>query len=145
MKIILYKNNSENNKIGKNLTLIREINGTLREQTSIMSPNFEVVGNDVLNSNYCYIPNFKRFYFITDIESVKNDLWNIKMKVDVLESFKNEIGNNTATLSRQEQLYNLYLKDDKLQFTSDTFTLYKEFPNNPFNESQGDFLLLTNG
>lgn len=144
MKIILYRNNSENNKIDKNLTLIREINGTLREETSIMNPIFEILGNDVLNANYCYIQDFKRFYFITDIESVKNGLWSINCKVDVLDSFKNEIKNNNALIARQENLFNLYLKDDRLNFTSDTFTTYKEFPNNPFGDA-GDFLILTNG
>ena len=143
MQIILYRNNSENNKIGKSLTQLNTVNGTLRDRTSILTPTLEINSNSVINANYCYIPDFGRYYFITDIESVKRELWGVSMKVDVLETYKQQIYNNEAILSRQENLYNLYLKDDYLNFTSDTFTLYKEFPNNNFKNDT--FILMTNG
>lgn len=143
MKIVLYRNESENNKVGKSLVELASVNGTLRERTSILNPTIEINNNNVINANYAYIPEFKRYYFITDIESVRNGLWGVSMKVDVLESYKQQIYENEAILARQENLYNLYLKDDYLNFTSDTFTLYKEFPNNNF--SNDTFILMTNG
>lgn len=143
MKIVLYRNESENNKVGKSLVELSSVNGTLREKTSILNPTIEINNNNVINANYAYIPEFKRYYFITDIESVRNGLWGVTMKVDVLESYKQQIYGNEAILARQENLYNLYLKDEYLNFTSDTFTLYKEFPNNNF--SHDTFILMTNG
>lgn len=144
MQIILYRNNSENNKIGKSLTQLNTINGTLRDRTSILNPSIEVNSTNVINANYCYIPDFGRYYFITDIESVKRELWAITLKVDVLETYKQQIYNNGGVIERQENLYNLYLKDDNLKFTSDTFTLTKEFPNNN-NFNKDNYILMTSG
>lgn len=145
MQVILYRNNSENNKIGKSLTQLTSVDGTLRERTSILNPTLEINDNNVINANYAYIPDFRRFYYITDIESVKRELWGVSMKVDVLESFKSEIGNNEALIGRQQYNYNLYLKDDLLKFSSETFTLTKEFPLNPLQNGNGCFLVMTNG
>lgn len=144
MQVILFRNNSENNKIGKSLTQLTSVDGTLRERTSILNPTIELNDNNVINANYAYIPDFKRFYFITDIESVKRELWGVSMKVDVLETYKQQIYNNGGVIERQENIYNLYLKDDNLKFTSDTFTLTKEFPNNN-NFNYDNYILMTNG
>lgn len=144
MELILYQNNSEKNKIGKNLTTIRTIVGTLRQQTSIVNPTIEVVDSSVILANYAYIPEFDRYYFINDIESVRNNLWSVSMKVDVLESYKSEIKENTALITRQENLYNLYLNDERMKFTSDTFTLFRDFPIQNFN-GNGEFCILTCG
>ena len=39
MKIILYNNFSENNKLDKNIVKIIELNGTLREASSLINPS----------------------------------------------------------------------------------------------------------
>lgn len=143
MQLNLYRNNSEPNKVGKSLTSLLSLNGTLREQTSIINPTITIETSGPILANYAYIPQFQRYYFITDIESVKEGLWSISMRCDVLESFKNQIGENEAILARQEKLFNLYLKDDLATFSSESFTLYKEFPKNAF--TGGFYCLITNG
>lgn len=144
MNITLYRNSSESNKVNKTITQILSVDGSLKDETSILNPTFIVNNVGVINANYCYIPQFNRYYFITDITSYRNNLWQISCKVDVLMTYKSQILENTATLSRQENLHNLYLKDDLSKFESDTFTLYQDFPTQNFNGS-GDFLILTTG
>lgn len=143
MQVLLYSNKSENNKIGKDISLLNTLEGTIREQTSIINPTIEMNANDVPLCNYAYIPSFGRYYFITNIESVRKNLWAITMKCDVLETYKQQIWNNEGVVGRQENLYNLYLRDDMLKFSSETFTLYKKFPNSHFDSD--NFLLLTCG
>lgn len=143
MTINLYVNNSENNKVGKNLTSKGTITGTLRNDCSIIAPSIDITSNLALTSNYCYIPEFNRYYFINDVTSIRNGLFNINCKVDVLESFKSQIYENDCVLARQENLCNLYLKDDLSKFTSDTFTLFKNFPTQPING--GAYVLITTG
>lgn len=129
----LFVNNSENNKVGKNITSITTVTGVLKNSCSIITPTIEINISNVPMVNYAYIPQFGRYYFITDITSTVNGLWSISLKCDVLESFKRNIYENTAILARQQYLFNLYLHDDNLMLSSDTFTLFKDFPNTPNN------------
>ena len=142
MTITLYTNSSEQNKIGKALSSATPVSGTLREETSILSPTVEIAAASI-SSNYAYIADFGRYYFITDIVSVRNGLWRVSMKCDVLETYKSQIYENNCVLARQENLFNLYLKDDMSKFTSDTFTLFKNFPQQPI--TGGSYILVTTG
>ena len=67
--------------------------GRLRDNSSIINPiiSFQEINGNI-DRNYAYIPEFNRYYFVTDW--VYNPpLWVAHMKVDVLASYKTEIGN----------------------------------------------------
>ena len=68
-----------------------------------------------LGINYAYIPELKRYYFITDIVAVNDTLWELTMHCDVLMSFKDEIYNVDGYVSRNEFSYNKDLVDGQLQ------------------------------
>ena len=70
------------------------------------------INNYVLSANYVYIPDFNRYYFINDITSVRQNLWRLSLHVDVLMSYKKEIKNTKAFISRNEFIYNDKLVDD---------------------------------
>lgn len=70
----------------------------------------------VLSANYAYIEEFERYYFINNITSFRNNLWIITMHVDVICSYKKQILNTYALVSRNEFLYNELLVDDTLSF-----------------------------
>lgn len=76
--------------------------GTLREETSVISPVILMELENPSGYNYAYIPEFGRYYFISDMVSVRKGLWRISMKVDVLESFKNYILDLGVILSDSE-------------------------------------------
>ena len=85
MKINLYYNSSESNKIGKSLNKAIEFNGYLRDESRVVNPVITVKAKNLSSYNYCYIPEFNRYYFIDELVSVKNDLWRVSLHVDVLE------------------------------------------------------------
>lgn len=113
MTLTLYYNESENNALNKTLTQITSLTGTLREESSIIDPVILISGNDenIPFINYAYIPEFHRYYFITNIESVRKDLWRIHMHVDVLYTYRNAIKANSAIIERNENMYDLQLND----------------------------------
>lgn len=78
--------------------------GTLREETSVISPVVLMELENPSGYNYAYIPEFSRYYFISDMVSVRKGLWRISMKVDVLESFKNYILDLGVILSDSENM-----------------------------------------
>lgn len=131
MNIILYVNNSEKNKIGKSLTQIDSFSGTLRENCDVLNPSitFDVDISQVINANYMYIPDFNRYYFVTDIEILNNRLIRISGGVDVLETYKTQILLQTGVIYRQENQWNLYLDDGFFKTYQPTNTVLKEFPN----------------
>lgn len=144
MDIILYVNNSEKNKIGKNLTNEFSLSGTLRDATDIINPIILVELNEIANYNYCYIPNFKRYYFITDITVIRTGLYAISLSVDVLESFKSDIKNLSVILLNTENVgLNNYLPSQVFRNNVKSKTDILNFPNG-LNDS-GEFILITAG
>ena len=133
MQIKLYKNLSEVNTIGKTLTEESERTGTLKEGCSVLSPSVVLTGENLSGYNYAYIPQFSRYYFIKEITSVKSGLWEISMRVDVLESYKDSIKTNTAILKRQEKIWDMYINDEKFKAESTNKTATIMFPQNHFN------------
>lgn len=112
----LFNNTSENNRVDKTdyLTNATKIDMYILKPSSIVNPIIELEYNNIFNFNYCYIPKFNRYYFISDVTSLRNNLWQITLKCDVLMSFKNQILGNSAMISRQEYNNNPYLVDEKI-------------------------------
>lgn len=148
MIIELYKNSSDNKVVSKELTNKIEMNGVLRESTSLISPsllisldnttlanvvehnNIQVLNDDLVNvmyqikngileSNYIYIPDFNRYYYINNIISVRQDMFRIDCQVDVLMSYQKEIRNTKAFVMRNEFEYDPLVKDDEVTYYYD--------------------------
>lgn len=130
MTITLYSNTSDKIKIDKNLTQYIQLTGTLKNETSVIDPVILLEGD--LSSykicNYCYIAEFKRFYFINNIKSIRNGLFEISCHVDVLSTYKASIRQNKAIIRRQQDLWNLYLNDGSFRVYQNPIVMTKEFP-----------------
>lgn len=144
MNIILYVNNSEKNKIGKTLTNDFSLSGTLRDATNIINPVILIEISEIDNYNYCYINNFNRYYFITDITVIRTGLFAISLMVDVLESFKTDIKNlSVILLNTQNVGSSNYLPSPVFRNNVKSKTDILNFPNG-LNDS-GEFILITAG
>lgn len=144
MNITLYVNNSEKNKIGKNLTNDFSLSGTLRDATNIINPVILIELNEIGNYNYCYIPDFNRYYFITDITVIRTGLFAISLMVDVLESFQTSIKNlSVILLNTQNVGANNYLPSQVFRNNVKAKTDIIKFPSG-LNDS-GEFILITAG
>lgn len=144
MNITLYINNSEKNKIGKNLTNDFSLSGALRDATNIINPVILIELNEIGNYNYCYIPDFNRYYFITDITVIRTGLFAISLMVDVLESFKSDIKNlSVILLNTQNVGSSNYLPSPVFRNNVKSKTDILNFPNG-LNDS-GEFILITAG
>lgn len=129
MNIILYTNLSDKNVVDKMLYEHETISGTLREDCSIINPVLSVEGLtpvQIKEVNYAYIPDFGRYYFINNI-TLKGKLYEISMHVDVLMSFKDSIRDNEAVISRQQNTYNLYLRDGVFKCEAGNIIQIKQF------------------
>lgn len=84
---------------------------TLIDDTSLMNPIFKLeIGSNPIGKNYCYVPDFDRYYFISNIRSYQN-FWYIECKCDVLASYRNTIGAQTHYVIRAASEYDEYITD----------------------------------
>lgn len=147
MSITFYRNNSDNNVMDKNISEIGSINGTFRENCSIIDPVFTIEDFGSFNpatANYCYISSFGRYYYINNIVVISNKIYEVHCHVDVLMSFKSGIRANSAVISRQENKSNanLYLQDGAFkQLSNPNYNIIK-FPNGFGNQH---FILVVAG
>lgn len=90
MIITLYNNSSEPNKISKHLTPINiALSGSLRNESEVVNPVVLVEGDisALQNANYARIESFGRYYYITDMKSIRNTIVELHLHTDVLMSF----------------------------------------------------------
>ena len=144
MEVILYKNSSENNVIGKSLAQIKSVECNLKNDVSVTNPTLILSYTDsILDSNYCFIPKFNRYYFIDEIIPIIGDRSIIKCRVDVLESFKDNIKSLTAIIDKQETIADKFIDDGSWIVENKDFLQSYNFSNG-FNDS-GEFILITAG
>ena len=144
MTITVYNNSSPSNKIGKSLSTISTLSGNLRDNCSRTNPvvTIEADISSLNNANYIYISEFSRYYFITDIVSIRNGICEIHAKIDVLESFKTDILNSTVITKRQRDNWNLYVDDGSFITYSNDKMYTMNFPTAIDNDT---FVLVTAG
>lgn len=148
MTIGLYYNKSDERKLNKDLETIATYEGYLKNECSIQNPTVFIegafnIGNNI-NANYMFLPDYRRYYYITDITQVRANLVKITGRVDVLMSFKDEIQNSVGIVRKQEHNYSLFLDDGSLKVYQDKLIICKEFPNG-FPKENDHFILVTAG
>lgn len=93
MQIILYRYNTYKNKVDKTLflKLVETLEGTLKEDVSIITPTIRYEYDSFIEFNYVYIPDFKRYYFVDDVRVLSNKIYEADLSVDVLMTYKDNI------------------------------------------------------
>ena len=85
----IYVNKSDHNIINKNIELISELNCTFKNDIDILNPRLII--KNYVSGNYCFISDFNRYYYITDIVLLKGDVYQLNCTVDVLKTYANEL------------------------------------------------------
>lgn len=114
LTVKLHHNSSPDNKIGKSLDAGLSMNCVLKEESSILKPTIIIeAATPPITYNYMYIQDLQRYYFIDDIVSKNNKIWEITGHVDVLQTYKNGILGQSVVLARQQNKFNTYLNDER--------------------------------
>ena len=100
----------------------------LKDVTSMFTPSL-VISADVFTDglghivnpmryNYCYLPDFERYFFVRSWSWIVGR-WECALEVDVMASFKTEIGNTNAFILRAASQYDADIIDTKYPTTMD--------------------------
>lgn len=122
MNINFYKFSKKINstKQPSSSTTYTQLDCKLKEPSSVIRPTLQVSGlTNPFKFNYCYIPTFTRYYFIKNWAYVSG-LWECELNIDVLASYKTDIGNSSLYVLRSASDFNGHIKDDAYPPTYDT-------------------------
>lgn len=145
MDVVFYYNQSDDRQINKILDTGETFAGSLRDEVSIMNPVVRFDTDAVLRYNYCYIPEFQRYYAITNVVAYREGLFDVSMDVDVLMSFRRHILQLPCVVDKQTDAVNgdEYIDDSSLVTDNVMYSTVYNFPNG-FNDTP-EFILITAG
>lgn len=144
MDIELYITGSETNALRKSLQNNVTLTGALRGQSNVINPTLRIEMQNPTQYNYCFIPEFNRYYYIQEFVAVRTNIWDLVLSVDVLMSYQAQIlalevivDNNTSPSVET------YMQGDMWQTTVKTKTDIINFPSGLLE--QGEYILITSG
>ena len=128
MQIDFYKNLVPKNRLYRKLTGHLVAQGHLKEATDILNPVITVAYNAYhININYCYIPDFGRYYFINDY-IIDGDTVTLKLHVDVLYTYRNNILNSQCIAERSSSSFSIGLTDGFIKAENGYRYNFSKFP-----------------
>lgn len=117
MTITFYKTTSEPNRVDKSLTSLGNteiIVGYGGKDLDKINPFVRVkveTADFDKNCNYAYIDEFSRYYFVESVTIVDGGLFELRLHVDVLYTYKTAIGTSDALVVRSGNTNNKYIVD----------------------------------
>lgn len=142
--------NDPPNKVEKTFSNQLSVAVNLKNETDMFNPSF-LIGGISNPIGIFTIRNYARFvfsstniryYFITSVEAVTNEVYRVNLKEDVLMSFAAQIKALKCTVARQENVRNGYLVDPEYNALCYKAYVTKAFPNAIANDS---LYLITTG
>lgn len=115
MQITLYSFSKRENST-KRPTGGSVVECVLKESTSIYTPSFRLNTNP---SNYNYCKWNDRYYYITDSFIERTGVYRIECSIDILATWKEDIGNTTAFIKYATTGYDESMLDDRLSSKDD--------------------------
>lgn len=92
-------------------------NCLIKTPSSLMFPYIELQNaSNPVSYNYAYIADFNRYYFVNDWKFDRG-LWYGSLAIDVLATYKTEIGSTSMYVLRASQQKDGYIKDIKFPMT----------------------------
>lgn len=108
MKVAFYENLDDRKKLNKTITFKNEVDIIIKSDNfNLQSPMLFMSLNDIKSiGNYIYIENLNRYYFIDDIEIIKNGYYKLTLSTDYLMTFKDLILSSHGTVRKSKNINN---------------------------------------
>lgn len=142
MNIVFYKTSDERNRIIKTLTETVRFEGVFTTSYNTINPTLQIVSRETFDSNYCYIQETNRYYFIDKINIRRDGFYDLYLTLDVLMTYQDKILNLWGTVS-QSKNSGLYLKNNSISLDARPQLKKYEFTDN-FNH-EGNIILSCSG
>lgn len=141
IKIKTFVYNGKPNDVNKTLHANEEYMGVLNATCNVLTPVIRFRTRTPVTFNYVYIESLNRYYFVSEKQQ-DGDICTVRLRVDVLVTYKDIILNSTATLTKSEN-GNKYLSNRSNVFDVRPNIQKVDFPNKNLLNSEGQIIMVT--
>lgn len=141
IKIKTFVYNGKPNEVNKILQENEEYTGVLNSTVNVLTPVVRFRTRTPVTFNYVYIESLNRYYFVSEI-SQDGDICTVRLKVDVLCSYKDKILASSATLTKSEN-GNRYLSNRTNVVDVRPNVRKLDFPNKGLLNETGSIIMVT--
>lgn len=141
IKIKTFIYDGKPNKVNKTLQENEEYTGVLNSTVNVLTPVVRFRTRTPVNFNYVYIDSLNRYYFVSEI-SQDGDICTVRLKVDVLYTYKEKILSSSATLTKGENV-NKYVSNRSNVVDLRPNIRKVDFPNKELLNETGSIIMVT--
>ena len=103
MKVELYTTTDNAKTVNKTLNLDKTIDIVFRQAVDEQAPVIIMNKANLGSSNYIHIPDFNRYYFISDVNHYTASLVRVQLKNDLLMTYQDVIMNSQVQITATEK------------------------------------------
>lgn len=141
IKIKTFNFDGKPNEVNKNLQENSEYTGLLNASFNVLTPVVRFRTRTPVTFNYVYIESLNRYYFVSEKQQ-DGDICTVRLRVDVLFTYKDIILNSSATLTKSEN-GNKYLSNRSNVVDVRPNIRKLDFPNKGLLNETGSIVMVT--
>lgn len=141
IKIKTFIYDGKPNAVNKTLQANEEYTGVLNATFNVLTPVVRFRTRTPVSFNYVFIESLNRYYFVSELNQ-DGDICTVRLRVDVLQTYKEKILASSATLTRGTNV-NKYLsnRSNVVDVRPKFRKLY--FPNKELINETGSIIMVT--
>lgn len=141
IKIKTYIYNGKPNEVNKTLQENEEYTGVLNVTFNVLTPVVRFRTRTPVTFNYVYIESLNRYYFVSEKQQ-DGDICTVRLRVDVLQTYKEKILASSATLTKGANV-NKYLSNRSNVVDVRPNFRKLDFPNKELINETGSIIMVT--
>ena len=141
IKIKTFIYDGKPNAVNKTLQANEEYTGVLNATVNVLTPVVRFRTRTPVSFNYVFIENLNRYYFVSEL-SQDGDICTVRLRVDVLQTYKEKILASSATLIKGTNV-NKYLSNRSNVVDVRPNIRKLDFPNKELINETGSIIMIT--
>lgn len=141
IKIKTFIYDGKPNAVNKTLQANEEYTGVLNATFNVLTPVVRFRTRTPVSFNYVYIESLNRYYFVSELNQ-DGDICTVRLRVDVLQTYKEKILASSATLTKGENV-NKYLSNRSNVVDVRPQIRKLDFPNKKLINETGSIIMIT--
>ena len=141
IKIKTFIYDGKPNAVNKTLQANEEYTGVLNATFNVLTPVVRFRTRTPVSFNYVYIESLNRYYFVSELTQ-DGDICTVRLRVDVLQTYKEKILASSATLTKSEN-GNKYLSNRSNVVDVRPNIRKLDFPNKELINDTGSIIMVT--
>lgn len=141
IKIKTFIYDGKPNAVNKTLQVNEEYTGVLNATFNVLTPVVRFRTRTPVSFNYVFIESLNRYYFVSELNQ-DGDICTVRLRVDVLQTYKEKILASSATLTKSEN-GNKYLSNRSNVVDVRPNFRKLDFPNKELINETGSIIMVT--